>query len=59
MIIEEFPFKQGDYVSYETGRNTIAHAKIFEVLSGPDIIVELGNGASGLEYVAKSRIIRE
>jgi len=59
MMTEEFPFKTGDSVSFRTGKNMIAHAEIFKVLSGTDIIVQFGNGAVGLEYVDKSRIIRE
>ena len=59
MMTEEFPFKTGDSVSFRTGKNTIAHGKIFKALSGTDVIVQLGNGAAGLEYVNKSRIIRE
>ena len=56
---EDFPFKEGDDVSYRVGDNMIAHGEIFQVLEGDRVIVKFGNGGRGLDCVAKSRIIRE
>jgi hypothetical protein len=56
---EDFPFKEGDDVSYRVGDSMLGHGEIFQVLEGDQVIVKFGNGARGLEYVAKSQIIRE
>lgn len=55
---DEFPFKEGDYVSYRVGDSMIAHGEIFQILKGDQVIVQFGNGGRGLDYVAKSRIIK-
>jgi hypothetical protein len=50
--------KVGDYVSFTVGTNMVAGGEIFAERP-TEYIIQTGNGGRGLEYVAKSRIIKE
>lgn len=56
--IKNTSLKEGDNVSYKVGNDMIAHGKIFHVLEDNRIIVQIGNGGRGLEYVALSQIVK-
>ena len=53
---KEFPFKEGDYVSFNAEHNFVGHGEIFKVCDDEYVIVQTGNGGRGLEYVKKKDI---
>jgi sRNA-binding protein len=57
-IEQESSLKEGDAVSYKVGDNMTAHGEVFKILKDDQIIVQFGNGARGLEYVSRSRIVK-
>jgi hypothetical protein len=56
---KNFPLKEGDYILYSCG-DMVGSATVFQIKENSDeIIVQTGNGGRGLEYINKSRIIKE
>jgi len=56
---EDFPHKEGDYVKYTVGDNMICSGDIFRICEDDQVIIQTGNGARGLEYINKSRILKK
>jgi hypothetical protein len=56
---EDFPHKEGDYVKYTVGDNMIGSGDIFRICEDDQVIIQTGNGARGLEYINKSRILKK
>lgn len=56
---EDFPFEEGDYVTYTVGDIMIGSGDIFKICDDDQVIIQTGNGARGLEYINKSRILKE
>ena len=59
---DKFPFKVGDDVCYTetnsvTGQDMIGSGTVFRI-EEKQVIIQTGNGARGLEYVNKSRILQ-